>query len=258
MLSMFMKNQRWRTDSWKTASLCVKQFDQQLYTLNVDMNSGSSDQVQLKGIGYFHSSQTCSQSSKVANRQFSVFTTTSSFLLNNLPHSTEYVFGNRVNVTQHGFQQKASKFSLLNTGGFQTPGPASKILRLQQRYMATIRQVFRGCRERKHFRQKTPALMGSNQKRGVCLKVYTTTPKKPNSALRKVTKVRLSNGKEIIAYIPGEGHNLQEHSVVLIRGGRKKDLPGVKYTVVRGNRDCKGVEGRRNSRSKYGTKKPKD
>eukprot|EP01024_Parvocaulis_polyphysoides_P043371 TRINITY_DN3966_c0_g1_i3.p1 TRINITY_DN3966_c0_g1~~TRINITY_DN3966_c0_g1_i3.p1 ORF type:complete len:197 (-),score=12.11 TRINITY_DN3966_c0_g1_i3:307-897(-) len=128
---------------------------------------------------------------------------------------------------------------------------------LQQRSMTTIRQVFRGARKRKKKRFKTRALQGSNQKRGVCLRVYTTTPKKPNSALRKVTKLRLSNGKEVIAYIPGEGHNLQEHSVVLIRGGRKKDLPGVKYTVVRGNRDCKGVEGRMNSRSKYGTKKPK-
>eukprot|EP01023_Acetabularia_acetabulum_P034308 TRINITY_DN3220_c0_g5_i1.p2 TRINITY_DN3220_c0_g5~~TRINITY_DN3220_c0_g5_i1.p2 ORF type:complete len:196 (+),score=17.10 TRINITY_DN3220_c0_g5_i1:58-645(+) len=130
-------------------------------------------------------------------------------------------------------------------------------LHLQSRQMSTIWQVFKGARVKKKHEKKTKGLEGSNQKRGVCLRVYTTTPKKPNSALRKVTKVRLSNGREIIAYIPGEGHNLQEHSVVLIRGGRKKDLPGVRYTVVRGNRDCKGVEGRVNSRSRYGTKKPK-
>jgi len=109
----------------------------------------------------------------------------------------------------------------------------------------------------KRKKSKAPALEGCPQKRGVCIRVYTTTPKKPNSALRKVAKVRLSNGKEVIAYIPGEGHNLQEHSVVLVRGGRVKDLPGVKYHIIRGKYDTAGVENRKNSRSLYGAKKPK-
>jgi len=104
---------------------------------------------------------------------------------------------------------------------------------------------------------KAPAISGSPQKRGVCLRVYTTTPKKPNSALRKVARVRLTNGVEVIAYIPGEGHNLQEHSIVLIRGGRVKDLPGVRYHVIRGTLDTSGVEGRKQGRSLYGAKRPK-
>ncbi|MEO0197270.1 MAG: 30S ribosomal protein S12 [candidate division WOR-3 bacterium] len=124
--------------------------------------------------------------------------------------------------------------------------------------MPTINQLVRNPRKPKNRKSKAPALEGNPQKRGVCIRVYTTTPKKPNSALRKVAKVRLSNGREIIAYIPGEGHNLQEHSVVLVRGGRVKDLPGVKYHIVRGVYDAAGVEKRRNSRSKYGTKKPKE
>ena len=124
--------------------------------------------------------------------------------------------------------------------------------------MPTINQLVRNPRKPKKRKSKAPALEGNPQKRGVCIRVYTTTPKKPNSALRKVAKVRLSNGREIIAYIPGEGHNLQEHSVVLVRGGRVKDLPGVKYHIVRGVYDAGGVEKRRNSRSKYGTKKPKE
>ena len=123
--------------------------------------------------------------------------------------------------------------------------------------MPTINQLVRKKRKLKKKKSRSPALEGCPQKRGVCIRVYTTTPKKPNSALRKVAKVRLSNGKEIIAYIPGEGHNLQEHSVVLIRGGRVKDLPGVKYHIIRGKYDCAGVEGRKQSRSKYGTKRPK-
>jgi len=106
-------------------------------------------------------------------------------------------------------------------------------------------------------KEKSPALKANPFKRGVCTRVYTTTPKKPNSALRKVAKVRLVNGFEIIAYIPGEGHNLQEHSIVLVRGGRVKDLPGVRYHIVRGSLDASGVQGRNKSRSKYGTKKPK-
>jgi small subunit ribosomal protein S12 len=123
--------------------------------------------------------------------------------------------------------------------------------------MPTINQLIRNARRPKLKKSKSPALVGNPQKRGVCIRVYTTTPKKPNSALRKVAKVRLTNGREVVAYIPGEGHNLQEHSVVLVRGGRVKDLPGVKYHIVRGKFDTSGVEGRRHSRSLYGTKKPK-
>ena len=123
--------------------------------------------------------------------------------------------------------------------------------------MPTINQLLRKKRVRPKIRDKVPALEKSPQKRGVCIKVYTTTPKKPNSALRKVARVRLSNGHEVTSYIPGEGHNLQEHSIVLIEGGRVKDLPGVRYHVVRGVLDPSGVEGRKTSRSRYGTKKPK-
>jgi small subunit ribosomal protein S12 len=121
----------------------------------------------------------------------------------------------------------------------------------------TIQQLVRKGRSDKPKKTKSAALDGSPQKRGVCTRVYTTTPKKPNSALRKVAKVRLTNGYEVIAYIPGEGHNLQEHSIVLVRGGRVKDLPGVKYHVVRGALDAAGVEDRMQGRSKYGTKKPR-
>ena len=123
--------------------------------------------------------------------------------------------------------------------------------------MPTINQLVRKPRRAPVTKSKVPALTGSPQRRGVCTRVYTTTPKKPNSALRKVAKVRLTNGFEIIAYIPGEGHNLQEHSIVLVRGGRVKDLPGVRYHIVRGTLDAAGVQGRNKSRSKYGTKKPK-
>jgi small subunit ribosomal protein S12 len=123
--------------------------------------------------------------------------------------------------------------------------------------MPTINQLVRFGRTPKEFKSKVPALARSPQKRGVCTRVYTTTPKKPNSALRKVARVRLTNGYEVTAYIPGEGHNLQEHSVVILRGGRVKDLPGVRYHIVRGSLDTAGVEGRRQSRSKYGAKRPK-
>lgn len=123
--------------------------------------------------------------------------------------------------------------------------------------MPTINQLVRRPRRPVRARPKTPALKGNPQKRGVCTRVYTTTPKKPNSALRKVCKVRLTHGQEITAYIPGEGHNLQEHSIVLVRGGRVKDLPGVRYHVIRGVLDCTGVEGRRQGRSQYGMKRPK-
>ena len=123
--------------------------------------------------------------------------------------------------------------------------------------MPTINQLLRKPRQKAVTKSKVPALGGSPQKRGVCTRVYTTTPKKPNSALRKVAKVRLTNGHEVISYIGGEGHNLQEHSVVLIRGGRVKDLPGVRYHIVRGTLDTLGVADRQQSRSKYGAKRPK-
>ncbi len=123
--------------------------------------------------------------------------------------------------------------------------------------MATVNQLVRKPRKRKVIKTDGPALKGSPQRRGVCTRVYTTTPKKPNSALRKVCKVRLTSGFEVISYIGGEGHNLQEHSVVLIRGGRVKDLPGVRYHTVRGTLDTAGVDDRKQRRSKYGAKKPK-
>ncbi len=123
--------------------------------------------------------------------------------------------------------------------------------------MPTINQLVRKGRVKVTSKNKAPALAACPQKRGVCTRVYTTTPKKPNSALRKVARVRLTNGIEVTAYIPGEGHNLQEHSIVLIRGGRVKDLPGVRYHIIRGTLDTGGVEDRKKSRSKYGTKKPK-
>lgn len=123
--------------------------------------------------------------------------------------------------------------------------------------MPTINQLVKYGREKRKKKSKSPALQGNPQKRGVCIRVYTVTPKKPNSALRKVARVRLSNGIEVTAYIPGEGHNLQEHSIVLVRGGRVKDLPGVRYKVIRGALDTAGVANRRQSRSKYGVKRPK-
>ena len=123
--------------------------------------------------------------------------------------------------------------------------------------MPTVNQLVRKPRVMQKARTKSPAMQSCPQKRGVCTRVYTTTPKKPNSALRKVAKVRLTNGYEVIAYIPGEGHNLQEHSVVLIRGGRVKDLPGVRYHIVRGALDTQGVKDRKQSRSLYGAKRPK-
>jgi len=123
--------------------------------------------------------------------------------------------------------------------------------------LPTINQLIRKGRKSAVKKTKAPALKGNPQKRGVCTRVYTTTPKKPNSALRKVARVRLTNGIEVTSYIPGEGHNLQEHSIVLIRGGRIKDLPGVRYHIVRGTLDTSGVEERKQGRSKYGTKRPK-
>ena len=124
--------------------------------------------------------------------------------------------------------------------------------------MPTVNQLIKKGRKRKVKKGTAPALDNCPQKRGVCLKIYTTTPKKPNSALRKVARVKLSNGSEVTAYIPGEGHNLQEHSIVLIRGGRVKDLPGVRYHILRGTLDTTGVDKRRQGRSKYGAKRPKE
>jgi small subunit ribosomal protein S12 len=123
--------------------------------------------------------------------------------------------------------------------------------------MPTINQLVRKGRKKIEKKKKTPALQENPLRRGVCIRVYTTTPKKPNSALRKVARVRLTNGQEVTAYIPGIGHNLQEHSIVLVRGGRVKDLPGVRYKVIRGALDAAGVDNRRSSRSRYGAKKPK-
>jgi small subunit ribosomal protein S12 len=123
--------------------------------------------------------------------------------------------------------------------------------------MPTINQLVRQGREAVRKKSKTPAMQGCPQKRGVCIRVYTTTPKKPNSALRKVARVRLTNGMEVTSYIPGVGHNLQEHSIVMIRGGRVKDLPGIRYHIIRGTLDTAGVAGRMQSRSKYGAKAPK-
>ncbi|HET9137405.1 MAG TPA: 30S ribosomal protein S12 [Candidatus Kapabacteria bacterium] len=123
--------------------------------------------------------------------------------------------------------------------------------------MPTINQLVRLGREELLFKSKSPALKNSPQRRGVCTRVYTTTPKKPNSALRKVARVKLTSGIEVTAYIPGEGHNLQEHSIVMIRGGRVKDLPGVRYHIIRGTLDTQGVQNRKQARSKYGAKKPK-
>ena len=137
------------------------------------------------------------------------------------------------------------------------PCKPSDFKREQVTNMPTINQLVRHGRESEVVKSKSPAMQGSPQRRGVCTRVYTTTPKKPNSALRKVAKVRLTNGFEIISYIGGEGHNLQEHSVVLVRGGRVKDLPGVRYHIVRGSLDLQGVKDRKQSRSKYGAKRPK-
>lgn len=124
--------------------------------------------------------------------------------------------------------------------------------------MPTVNQLVRNGRSQKRYKSKSPALEASPQKRGVCVKVFTTTPKKPNSAMRKVARIRLSNNIEVTGYIPGVGHNLQEHSIVLIRGGRVKDLPGVRYHIIRGTLDSEGVQNRMKGRSRYGAKKPKE
>jgi small subunit ribosomal protein S12 len=137
------------------------------------------------------------------------------------------------------------------------PEANRRISRTNLSHMPTINQLVRQGRQKVRVKSKSPALVNCPQRRGVCVQVMTRTPKKPNSALRKVAKVRLTNGQEVIAYIGGEGHNLQEHSIVLVRGGRVKDLPGVRYHIVRGTLDALGVDGRRRGRSKYGAKRPK-
>jgi small subunit ribosomal protein S12 len=151
--------------------------------------------------------------------------------------------------------------ALSGHGNLADPTHASQLPSLSSRLhdtsMPTIQQLVRKGRTLQESRETAPALEGCPQKRGVCVRVYTTTPKKPNSALRKVARVRLTNGMEVTSYIPGEGHNLQEHSIVLVRGGRVKDLPGVRYHIVRGTLDTSGLDKRRQRRSKYGAKRPK-
>jgi small subunit ribosomal protein S12 len=155
---------------------------------------------------------------------------------------------------------RMARFRFARAGGGARAKANARAIRLRTRdegEMPTINQLIRKPRVQVKARNKVPALQASPQKRGVCTRVYTTTPKKPNSALRKVAKVRLTNGFEVIGYIPGEGHNLQEHSVVMIRGGRVKDLPGVRYHILRGVLDTQGVKNRKQRRSKYGAKRPK-
>ena len=155
-------------------------------------------------------------------------------------------------------RETAGAFSYSLVTGLQQSNPAGFSGNIEVKgFMPTINQLVRKGREPQKTKSKVPAMEQNPQKRGVCTRVYTTTPKKPNSALRKVAKVRLTNQREVISYIPGEGHNLQEHSVVLIRGGRVRDLPGVRYHVLRGVLDTQGVKDRKQSRSKYGAKRPK-
>jgi len=161
-----------------------------------------------------------------------------------------------------GIFRRVSRFrhlpvSLRHDKGASLPEPGLFLVLGTYSFMPTINQLVRQGRTVEKINSKSPAMQNSPQRRGVCTRVYTTTPKKPNSALRKVAKVRLTNGFEVISYIGGEGHNLQEHSVVLVRGGRVKDLPGVRYHIVRGSLDLQGVKDRKQSRSKYGAKRPK-
>ena len=165
------------------------------------------------------------------------------------------VFG----LARHFVRARMSSAGGVRTLTQRAPEGSPAIQHEGKRYNAvpTIQQLVRKGREDKVSKTKTPALKGSPQRRGVCTRVYTTTPKKPNSALRKVARVRLSSGVEVTAYIPGVGHNLQEHSMVLVRGGRVKDLPGVRYKIIRGSLDTQGVKNRKQARSRYGAKKEK-
>jgi small subunit ribosomal protein S12 len=157
----------------------------------------------------------------------------------------------------HNDERTGVRMNLRGAKAFNDSGPSRPKREQRKRTMPTINQLIAKPRKPLRVRITAPALQASPQKRGVCTRVYTTTPKKPNSALRKVAKVRLTNGFEVIGYIPGEGHNLQEHSVVMIRGGRVKDLPGVRYHILRGVLDTQGVKNRKQRRSKYGAKRPK-
>jgi small subunit ribosomal protein S12 len=165
--------------------------------------------------------------------------------------------GKELNIAQHARRQAAERLLRLRAFSVEQSNRRDFRQRKVKGFMPTINQLIRKGREPQKAKNKVPAMEANPQKRGVCTRVYTTTPKKPNSALRKVAKVRLTNQREVISYIPGEGHNLQEHSVVLIRGGRVRDLPGVRYHVLRGVLDTQGVKDRRQSRSKYGAKRPK-
>jgi small subunit ribosomal protein S12 len=165
--------------------------------------------------------------------------------------------GQELNIAQHARRQAAMMLPRLRAFSVEQSNRGVFPQRKVKGFMPTINQLIRKGREPQKAKSKVPAMEQNPQKRGVCTRVYTTTPKKPNSALRKVAKVRLTNQREVISYIPGEGHNLQEHSVVLIRGGRVRDLPGVRYHVLRGVLDTQGVKDRRQSRSKYGAKRPK-
>jgi small subunit ribosomal protein S12 len=165
--------------------------------------------------------------------------------------------GKELNIAQHARRQSAVRRLRLRAFSVEQSNRGVFSQRKVKGFMPTINQLIRKGREPQKAKSKVPAMEQNPQKRGVCTRVYTTTPKKPNSALRKVAKVRLTNQREVISYIPGEGHNLQEHSVVLIRGGRVRDLPGVRYHVLRGVLDTQGVKDRRQSRSKYGAKRPK-
>jgi small subunit ribosomal protein S12 len=165
--------------------------------------------------------------------------------------------GQELNIAQHARRQAAMMLPRLRAFSVGQSNRGVFPQRKVKGFMPTINQLIRKGREPQKAKSKVPAMEQNPQKRGVCTRVYTTTPKKPNSALRKVAKVRLTNQREVISYIPGEGHNLQEHSVVLIRGGRVRDLPGVRYHVLRGVLDTQGVKDRRQSRSKYGAKRPK-
>jgi len=165
--------------------------------------------------------------------------------------------GQELNIAQHARRQAAVRLLRFRAFSVEQSNRRAFRQRKVKGFMPTINQLIRKGREPQKAKSKVPAMEQNPQKRGVCTRVYTTTPKKPNSALRKVAKVRLTNQREVISYIPGEGHNLQEHSVVLIRGGRVRDLPGVRYHVLRGVLDTQGVKDRRQSRSKYGAKRPK-
>jgi len=173
-----------------------------------------------------------------------------------MDYSTQFWLLHPLTIGGRGRENSACRSGRLIGKGVKAPKNYLKLFNLGD-VVPTIQQLVRKGRAEKTDKTSTPALKGSPQRRGVCTRVYTTTPKKPNSALRKVARVRLTSGMEVTAYIPGEGHNLQEHSIVLVRGGRVKDLPGVRYKIVRGSLDTQGVKDRKQSRSRYGAKREK-